>query len=94
MTSTDTGLGIDAKSDAIFELVEEGSAVEQLATGFTFTEGPIWHPVDGVLYFSDMICRVETQITIVDWLNRRWLSEFRRGKSCVTACLCDRNRAI
>ena len=36
--------GIDAKSDAIYELVEEGSAVEQLATGFTFTEGPIWHP--------------------------------------------------
>ena len=36
--------GIDAKSHAIYELVEEGSGVEQLATGFTFTEGPIWHP--------------------------------------------------
>jgi hypothetical protein len=28
--------GIDAKSDAIYDLVEEGSGVEQLATGFTF----------------------------------------------------------
>ena len=47
-------MGIDAKSDAIYELVEEGSAVEQVATGFTFTEGPIWHPTEHYLLFSDM----------------------------------------
>ena len=47
-------MGIDAKSDAIYELVEEGSAVEQVATGFTFTEGPIWHPTGHYLLFSDM----------------------------------------
>ena len=56
--------GIDAKSDAIFELVEEGSAVEQLATGFTFTEGPIWHPADQVLYFSDMPGDVRRKVTL------------------------------
>ena len=54
MTSTETGLGIEAKSDAIYELVEEGSKVERVATGFTFTEGPIWHPKDHYLLFSDM----------------------------------------
>ena len=54
MTSTETGLGIEAKSDAIYELVEEGSTVEQAATGFTFTEGPIWHPKEQYLLFSDM----------------------------------------
>jgi gluconolactonase len=46
--------GIDAKSPAIFDLVEEGSEVERLATGFTFTEGPVWHPKDHYLLFSDM----------------------------------------
>ena len=46
--------GISAKSDAIYELVAEGSAVEKVATGFTFTEGPIWHPRDHYLLFSDM----------------------------------------
>ena len=46
--------GIDAKSDAIYELVEKGSGVERLATGFTFTEGPIWHPTEHHLLFSDM----------------------------------------
>ena len=28
--------------------------VERLAGGFTFTEGPIWHPRDQYLLFSDM----------------------------------------
>jgi gluconolactonase len=54
VTSTETGLGVEAKSDAIFELVEEGAQVERLATGFTFTEGPIWHPTAHYLLFSDM----------------------------------------
>ena len=54
MTSTEAGLGIEAKSDSIYELVEEGSKVERIATGFTFTEGPIWHPVEHHLLFSDM----------------------------------------
>ncbi len=46
--------GIDAKSPAIYELVEEGSSVEQRATGFIFTEGPVWHPTEHHLLFSDM----------------------------------------
>ncbi len=56
--------GIDAKSDAIFELVDEGAAVEQLATGFTFTEGPVWHPAEQVLYFSDMPGDVRRKVTL------------------------------
>ncbi len=56
--------GIDAKSDAIYELVERGSAVEQLATGFTFTEGPIWHAGEQVLYFSDMPADIRRKVTL------------------------------
>ena len=56
--------GIEAKSDAIYELVEEGSGVEQLATGFTFTEGPIWHPEEQVLYFSDMPADIRRKVTL------------------------------
>ena len=56
--------GIDAKSDAIYELVEEGSAVSQLATGFTFTEGPVWHPAEQVLYFSDMPADIRRKVTL------------------------------
>lgn len=35
-------------------LVDQYAPVGQLATGFEFTEGPIWHPVDQYLLFSDM----------------------------------------
>ncbi len=54
MASIETGLGIDAKSDAIYELVDEGATVERVATGFGFTEGPIWHSREGHLLFSDL----------------------------------------
>ena len=56
--------GIDAKSDAIFELVERGSTVEQLATGFVFTEGPVWHPEEEILYFSDMPADTRRKVTL------------------------------
>ena len=34
------------------EIVPKGAAVEKLAGGFQFIEGPVWHP-DGYLLFSD-----------------------------------------
>jgi gluconolactonase len=47
-------MSVDVKSEAIHELVEEGTEVERVATGFTFTEGPIWSSREECLYFSDM----------------------------------------
>lgn len=66
MTSTAAGRGIEAKSDAIYELVEEGSKVERVATGFTFIEGPIWNPKDKYLLFSDMPGDVRRRYTPAD----------------------------
>ena len=39
--------------DDALSTILESSAVERLATGFGFTEGPLWHP-DGFLYFVDL----------------------------------------
>ena len=36
------------------DLIDTWAAVSQVGTGFTFTEGPIWHPVEHYLLFSDM----------------------------------------
>jgi len=47
-------MGIEVKSDKLAELVDPGAQVERVATGFTFTEGPIWNHADGYLLFSDM----------------------------------------
>jgi gluconolactonase len=35
-------------------LIDPHAAVGQIGSGFTFTEGPIWHPVEQYLLFSDM----------------------------------------
>ena len=35
-------------------LVDVYAPVGQIGTGFTFTEGPIWHPIEHYLLFSDM----------------------------------------
>ena len=45
---------IEARSNAMWELLDEDAPLEEMATGFTFTEGPIWHPTEGYLLFSDM----------------------------------------
>ena len=44
---------LQVKADTFLELVDEGAQLEQLGTGFTFTEGPLWNP-EGFLLFSDM----------------------------------------
>jgi len=41
--------------DPEFErLIDPAAPVHRAGSGFTFTEGPIWHPVDQYLLFSDM----------------------------------------
>jgi gluconolactonase len=47
-------VSVDVKSDRLGSVIDESAEVEQLATGFTFTEGPIWNPAGQYLLFSDM----------------------------------------
>ena len=37
-------VSVDVRSEKLASLVDENVEVEQLGTGFTFTEGPIWNP--------------------------------------------------
>jgi gluconolactonase len=46
-------MAVVVHSEKLNDLVDENAEVEQIATGFTFTEGPIWMS-DGSLHFSDM----------------------------------------
>ena len=47
-------MAVTAKSDRLYELVDRDAEVEQLGTGFTFTEGPVWNKEGEFLLFSDM----------------------------------------
>ncbi len=43
-----------ANSPRIFDLVDENLEIEQIASGRTFTEGPVWNAAGGFLLFSDI----------------------------------------
>src|SRR5271167_3854531 len=55
------------------ELIDPYAPVGQVGTGFTFTEGPIWHPVDHYLLFSDMPADVRRR-----WDARQGVTEVKR----------------
>jgi gluconolactonase len=54
-------------------LIDPYAPVAQIGTGFDFTEGPIWHPVDHYLLFSDMPGDVRRR-----WDARRGVAEVKR----------------
>jgi gluconolactonase len=46
------------------DVIERGEP-ELVATGFVFTEGPLWHP-DGFLYVSDVDARIHYRVDLAD----------------------------
>src|SRR5206468_165941 len=55
------------------ELVDPGAELERVATGFTFTEGPVWNAEAALLVFSDVVGDVRWQ-----WSERDGARELRR----------------
>jgi gluconolactonase len=49
-----TSDAVEVKDAAILHLIDPDAPIEQLCTGFRFSEGPIWNPREQCLYFSDM----------------------------------------
>lgn len=55
---------IQAQSEAIWKLIDKDVAIQRAATAFVFTEGPIWHPRDQHLLFSDVPGNVRRKYTL------------------------------
>ena len=47
-------MSVDIRDPRFRNIVGDTVEVEQLGTGFDFTEGPVWHPYEKHLLFSDM----------------------------------------
>ena len=47
-------MGIQVRDPRLRDVVDESEGLTQLAGDFQFTEGPIWHPVERHLTFSDI----------------------------------------
>lgn len=45
---------VEVTHHELLRLIDRHVPVEQVCTGFRFSEGPIWHPKEQCLYFSDM----------------------------------------
>ena len=60
----DPGVGSIARLDpALDSLIPKDAKIEKLADGFQFTEGPLWRPEIGGLWFSDIVDNVVRQWT-------------------------------
>ena len=47
-------MSLDIRDERMLELVDESATRETLSEQFEFTEGPIWHPAEHYLTFSDI----------------------------------------
>lgn len=65
-------LTIDRKSPALDAILAADTTLEHLATGFQFTEGPVWVPAERSLLFSD-----PNDNTIYRWNENTGVSVFR-----------------
>jgi gluconolactonase len=65
-------MSIEVNSPKLNELVDPDATVETLASGFTFTEGPIWNKAEQCLYFSDMPADIRRR-----WSEADGISEVR-----------------
>ncbi len=59
-------MNVEIRDQRFTQVVGEDAPVEELATGFDFTEGAVWNHVDDSLIFSDMPGNVMRTWTAVD----------------------------
>ena len=55
------------------DLIDPYAPIGQVGAGFTFTEGPVWHPIERFLLFSDMPADVRRR-----WDPERGVAEVKR----------------
>ena len=48
-------LDVEIRKERFTEIIDPSEELEQLETGFDFVEGPIWHPIESSLIFSDIL---------------------------------------
>ena len=79
-------MAINVKSQKLEQLIDPSSEVERVATGFTFTEGPIWNHAGEFLLFSDMPGDVRRR-----WSERGGVEEVMRPSNKCNGMVYDRD---
>lgn len=71
------------------KLIEPNVEVKKVASGFVFTEGPIWHPVEHHLIFSDIPGNIMRK-----WDPKRGVSTYRQPSNMANGNAYDRQGRI
>ena len=66
-------MNIEIRDDAFKKIVDPNASIQQLATGFEFTEGPVWNPIENALIFSDMPGNIMRK-----WTDNKGIETFRQ----------------
>lgn len=75
--------------DDFHQLVSPDAKLEPIATGFGFTEGPIWHPTEHYLMFSDIVKSVQHR-----WTEKEGCTVFRTPSNQANGNAFDKNGVI
>lgn len=67
-----TPVKLDIRDTRLTDVISPEAELEQAITGFKFTEGPIWHPTEKHLRFSDIIGN-----SIYQWSQQDGLKDIR-----------------
>ncbi len=89
MTINGGSMDVGHMERTIDGVVESGTAMHRLATGFGFTEGPIWHPHEHWLLFSDIAKSRQWR-----WSETDGLDVFRRPSNQANGNCFDRKGRV
>lgn len=67
-------MNLESRNPAFTDLISPDAQLEQIASGFDFTEGPIWHPQTQSLIFSDIMGN-----SIYRWSETGGIAQLRRN---------------
>lgn len=80
---------LEARHDDFYKLISTDAQLEQIATGFDFTEGPIWHPHDKSVIFSDILGN-----SLLRWTAVQGLETIRRNSYMANGNAYDREGRV
>jgi gluconolactonase len=79
-------MNADVRHGDLWNVLDRDAQLEQIATGFEFVEGPVWHPRDQHLTFSDIVGN-----TMYRWQEGPGVSIFRQPSNMANGNTYDRD---
>ncbi len=67
-------MDVEIRNDRFTQIIDPATELEQITTGFDFLEGPIWHPQEKSVIFSDILGN-----SIYRWTEQDGITQLRRN---------------